>query len=186
MESICREFGAFEVKRTRDPGQAKKLWAGRKGSYGAMGRIAPDLYVADVVAPRTRIRDIVRVAAEACAKRGLRLANVLHAGDGNLHPNISYDRRNPEEVARVVEAGEEIMQACVDAGGSLTGEHGVGLEKQAAMCMVFDDDDLGAMADLRRAFDPRGFWNPGKLFPVRACRETHTAPLPSKLDRGAR
>ncbi|MEL6429100.1 MAG: FAD-linked oxidase C-terminal domain-containing protein [Planctomycetota bacterium] len=181
VETVARKHGAFDVERTRDGAERKRLWAGRKGAFGAMGRIAPDLYVADVVAPRTKLRDIVAVATRACAARGLKLSNVLHAGDGNLHPNISYDRRDPDEVERVVAAATEIMRACVDAGGSLTGEHGVGLEKQAEMCLVFGDDDLDAMKDLRRAFDPTGFWNPGKLFPVRACREVAHAPLPVQL-----
>lgn len=176
---VATEFGAFDTRRTSDPVARKKLWAGRKGSFGAMGRIAPDLYVADVVVPRTRLRHIVQIAAEACTSRGLRLANVLHAGDGNLHPNISYDRRNAEEVSRVLEAAGIIMQACVDAGGSLTGEHGVGLEKQKEMCMLFSNDDLEAMKALKAAFDPAEFWNPGKMIPVRGCREIHTKPLPS-------
>ncbi len=175
---VAKEFGAFDSRRTSDPLERKRLWAGRKGSFGAMGRIAPDLYVADVVAPRTRLRDIVRVAAKACAERDLRLANVFHAGDGNLHPNISYDRRDEDEVRRVLEAGEIIMQACVDVGGSLTGEHGVGLEKQKEMCMLFSDDDLASMKALKAAFDPAEFWNPGKMIPVRGCREIHTKPLP--------
>lgn len=176
--AVAKEFGAFDSRRTSDPIERKKLWAGRKGAFGAMGRIAPDLYVADVVVPRTRLREIVQVAAEACTSRGLRLANVFHAGDGNLHPNISYDRREPEEVSRVLEAGEIIMQACVDAGGSLTGEHGVGLEKQKEMCMLFSDEDLEAQKSLKAVFDPVEFWNPGKMIPVRGCREIHTKPLP--------
>jgi len=182
IEAVAREHGAFDSRRTRDPKERKKLWAGRKGAFGAMGRIAPDLYVADVVVPRTRLREIVGVATDVCARKGLKLANVFHAGDGNLHPNISYDRRDADEVKRVLEAAREIMEACVAAGGSLTGEHGVGLEKQAEMCLVFGDDDLDAMKDLRRAFDPHGFWNPGKLFPVRACREIAHAPVPAGAD----
>lgn len=179
IDAVVRARGAFDVRRAADPKERKGLWAGRKGAFGAMGRIAPDLYVADVVVPRTRLRDIVGVASRACAARGLKLSNVFHAGDGNLHPNISYDRRDADEVRRVLEAGKEIMEACVAFGGSLTGEHGVGLEKQAEMCLVFGDDDLGAMHDLRRAFDPHGFWNPGKLLPVRGCREVEARPLPA-------
>ncbi|MEM6569401.1 MAG: FAD-linked oxidase C-terminal domain-containing protein [Planctomycetota bacterium] len=176
--AIARSFGAFDARSTSDAGERKRLWAGRKGAFGAMGRIAPDLYVADVVAPRTRLREIVATATDACHERGLKLSNVFHAGDGNLHPNISYDRRDEDEVKRVLEAGRIIMEACVAAGGSLTGEHGVGLEKQDEMCLVFRDEDLDAMNDLRRAFDPSGFWNPGKMLPVRGCREIHTPPLP--------
>jgi len=119
-----------------------------------MGRIAPDLYVADVVAPRTRLREIVTAATIACRERNLKLANVFHAGDGNLHPNISYDRRDADEVRRVLEAGRIIMEACVDAGGSLTGEHGIGLEKQDEMCLVFSDDDLAAMDSTPAHFPP--------------------------------
>lgn len=174
---VVRAFGAFDTRRTTDPAERKRLWAGRKGAFGAMGRIAPDLYVADVVAPRTRLREIVSAATVACRERDLKLANVFHAGDGNLHPNISYDRRDPDEVRRVLEAGRIIMEACVAAGGSLTGEHGIGIEKQDEMCLVFNDDDLSAMAQLRSAFDPSGFWNPGKMLPVRGCREIHTRPV---------
>ena len=176
---VAREFGAFDTRRTTDPVERKRLWAGRKGAFGAMGRIAPDLYVADVVAPRTRLREIVTAATVACRERDLKLANVFHAGDGNLHPNISYDRRDADEVRRVLEAGRIIMEACVEAGGSLTGEHGIGLEKQDEMCLVFSDDDLAAMDQLRGAFDPDAFWNPGKMLPVRGCREIHTRPLPT-------
>ena len=175
---VARALGAFDTRRTTDPVERKRLWAGRKGAFGAMGRIAPDLYVADVVAPRTRLREIVSAATVACRERNLKLANVFHAGDGNLHPNISYDRRDADEVRRVLEAGRIIMEACVQAGGSLTGEHGIGLEKQDEMCLVFSDDDLAAMDELRGAFDPDAFWNPGKMLPVRGCREIHTRPLP--------
>lgn len=182
--AVTEEFGAFETRRTKDLAERKRLWAGRKGAFGAMGRIAPDLYVADVVAPRTKLREIVAVATDACRARDLKLSNVFHAGDGNLHPNISYDRRDPDEVRRVLEAGRIIMEACVAAGGSLTGEHGVGLEKQDEMCLVFDDTDLEAMHDLRRAFDPEGFWNPGKMIPQRGCLEIRTRPVPDRASEG--
>lgn len=175
---VARAFGAFDTRSTSDPAERKRLWAGRKGAFGAMGRIAPDLYVADVVVPRTRLREIVAVGTAACRERGLKLSNVFHAGDGNLHPNISYDRRDADEVRRVLEAGQVIMKACIAVGGSLTGEHGVGVEKQNEMCLVFSDDDIAAMNDMRRAFDPAAFWNPGKMLPVRGCREIHTRPLP--------
>ena len=173
---ILKRRGVLEVRRARDAAERKRLWAGRKGAFGAMGRIAPDLYVADVVAPRTRLREIVGIATEICRERGLKLSNVFHAGDGNLHPNISYDRRNPEEVRLVLEAGKLIMQACIERGGSLSGEHGVGLEKQAHMCDLFDDDDLNTMQRAREAVDPDRRMNPGKLLPVRGCREVRTRP----------
>ncbi len=172
---ILERHGCIELRRARDADERARLWAGRKGAFGAMGRIAPDLYVADVVAPRTRLSEIVRLATEICAERGLKLSNVFHAGDGNLHPNISYDRRDPEEVARVLEAGRLIMQACIDVGGSLTGEHGVGLEKREAMNMLFAPPDLEVMHRVRHALDPDARLNPGKMLPVRGCRETHSA-----------
>ena len=171
LEAIVRGRGAFEVRRARDAGERAKLWAGRKHSFGAMGRLAPDLYVADVVVPRTKLRDLVLRSTELCRARGLRVANVFHAGDGNLHPNISFDRRDPELVKRVLEAGDEIMKLCVEAGGSLSGEHGIGLEKREQMCLQFTDDDLDAMARARDAFDPARRLNPGKAIPVRRCLE---------------
>ena len=175
---ILERHGCMDLRRARDGAQRARLWAGRKGAFGAMGRIAPDLYVADVVAPRTKLRQIVRRATDICAERGLRLANVFHAGDGNLHPNISYDRRDADEVARVLEAGRLIMQECVAAGGSLSGEHGIGLEKRAAMELLFAPADLEAMACVREALDPAGRMNPGKVLPVRGCREARTRALP--------
>jgi glycolate oxidase len=143
-----------------------------------MGRVAPDLYVADVVAPRTRLREIVHLAVEIAEERNLRLGNVFHAGDGNLHPNIAYDRRDEDEVRRVLEAGRLIMEACIERGGSLTGEHGVGLEKMVHMCDLFNDDDLNVMHRVRDAIDPKRRMNPTKVLPLRACREVRNAGLP--------
>ena len=174
LESVLQGHGCLEIRRATDPLQRRKLWAGRKGAYGAMGQIAPDLYVADVVAPRTRLAEIVALSTEICADLDLRCANVFHAGDGNLHPNISYDRRDPDQVRRVLLAGQRIMEACVERGGTLTGEHGVGLEKRDHMCLVFTDEDL-AIQDLpRQALDPGRRMNPGKMLPVRGCREMRT------------
>jgi FAD/FMN-containing dehydrogenase len=179
LVELAERHGCMEVRRARDAAERARLWAGRKGAFGAMGRVAPDLYVADVVAPRTRLREIVALSTEIARERGLKLANVFHAGDGNLHPNISYDRRDADEVRRVLEAGRLIMQACIDRGGSLTGEHGVGLEKQAHMCDVFDDEDLAVMHRVRDAADPERRLNPGKTLPVRACREARGTGLPT-------
>jgi glycolate oxidase subunit GlcD len=177
--AIVERRGAIQGRRARTALERRKLWAGRKGAFGAMGRIAPDLYVADVVVPRTKLRELVLAATRIAREKRLRLANVFHAGDGNLHPNISYDRRDPDEVARVLAAGEEMMDLVVRAGGSLTGEHGVGLEKQAAMSLVFTDDDLRTMCAVREAWDPGRRMNPGKLIPVHACREARRAERPS-------
>jgi len=172
---ILKAHGLIEVRRARDASERRQLWAGRKGAFGAMGRIAPDLYVADVVVPRTRLREIVRYATDVCTERELKISNVFHAGDGNLHPNISYDRRDEEEVRRVLEAGDLIMEACLEHGGSLSGEHGVGLEKQAMMDRLFTPDDLSVMARVRHCLDPDERLNPGKMIPLRACLEVRPA-----------
>ena len=178
IETFLAARGCIEQRRARDARERAKLWAGRKGAFGAMGRIAPDLYVADVVVPRTRLREIVSLATAICHERGLKISNVFHAGDGNLHPNISYDRRDAGEVEKVLEAGDLIMSACIAAGGSLTGEHGVGLEKQAQMSLLFSPDDLDAMDAARRALDPGRRMNPGKMIPMRACMEVKSRPIP--------
>jgi glycolate oxidase subunit GlcD len=178
IEAILRRRGAFDLRRAADDRERKKLWAGRKGAYGAMGRVAPDLYVSDVVVPRTKLRRLVRETTEICARHGLKLANVFHAGDGNLHPNISYDRRDARQLRSVLAAADEIMQTCIDAGGTLSGEHGIGLEKRDQMSMYFSDDDMALMYALRDAWDPSGLMNPGKMLPVRACAEH--LPLRSK------
>jgi len=139
-----------------------------------MGRLAPDLYVHDAVVPRAKLPEILeRVCAIGDAYR-LRLSNVFHAGDGNLHPNISFDRRDADELARVIKAGEEILRVCVEAGGVISGEHGIGLEKREYMPLVFSEADLAAMLKLRDAFDPERMCNPGKIFPTtRFCVESN-------------
>ena len=177
IEAILARRGALEVRRAETEAERARLWAGRKGAYGAMGRIAPDLYVTDVVVPRTKLRDLVRRTTEICREHGLKIANVFHAGDGNLHPNISYDRRDKDELARVLAAGTRIMEVCIEAGGTLSGEHGIGLEKQQQMRLYFSADDLAAMELPRDVFDPEGRMNPGKTLPIRACMETRTKPL---------
>ncbi|MEX1025929.1 MAG: FAD-linked oxidase C-terminal domain-containing protein [Planctomycetota bacterium] len=181
VRELFRAHAALETRVADDLERRQRLWAGRKGAFGAMGRIAPDLYVADAVVPRTRLRELVRRTTEICRERGLRLANVFHAGDGNLHPNICYDRRDAAEVARVLDAGHEILKVCAANGGSLTGEHGIGLEKQAELELVFSPEDLAAMCAARDVFDPDRRMNPGKLVPERACLETRTLP-PPQLD----
>jgi glycolate oxidase subunit GlcD len=164
--------GALGVQAARDAHERKLLWRGRKGAFGAMGRLAPDLYVQDAVVPRTKLPQILAKTCEICDRYGLRLANVFHAGDGNLHPNICYDGRDADETARVLAAGREIMEACLAVGGSLSGEHGIGLEKKEFMPLLFTEDDLEVMSRVRAAFNPRNLLNPGKLLPTpRACVE---------------
>ena len=177
IRKILEEHGALQIRSERGAEERRKLWAGRKGAFGAMGRIAPDLYVADAVVPRTKLREVVAETARICRERDLKLATVFHAGDGNLHPNICYDRRDPDQVRRVLEAGHEILSLCVNAGGSLTGEHGVGLEKLRQIELVFDGDDLDSMCRARDVWDPARRMNPGKLIPMHACMEVRAALL---------
>ncbi len=170
--------GCIAVTTARDADERKLLWRGRKGAFGAMGRLAPDLYVQDAVVPRSKLPEVLAKTCEICDRLNLRLANVFHAGDGNLHPNICYDGRNADEVARVVQAGREIVEVCLAAGGALSGEHGIGLEKQEFMALLFSDDDLDVMRRVRLAVNPRELMNPGKILPTpRACAEVRGAKL---------
>jgi FAD/FMN-containing dehydrogenase len=169
--SILRERGAREVRSASTPADRARLWQGRKKAFGAMGRIAPDLAVQDAVVPRSALPDIMDRIEEIRGRHRLSISNVFHAGDGNLHPNISFDRRDPELADRVQLACREIMAACVAAGGSITGEHGVGSDKIDYMPLIFDGDTLAAMRAVRLAFDPAERANPGKVVPVHACRE---------------
>jgi len=172
VTSICMEYGARNCRYARDEAERKKLWAARKGAFGAIGRISPDSMIQDAVVPRSRLPEVLGAAYDIAARYQLRIANVFHAGDGNLHPLICFDSRFPEEVLRVKEAGRELMEVCVRAGGSITGEHGVGLDKRELLPLVFSDADMNAMLRVRAAFDPLGLCNPGKIVPLlRGCGE---------------
>ncbi len=171
---IARESGATAVDVARDAQERQRFWRARKGAFGAMGRLAPDLYVHDAVVPRRHLPQVLARVCEIGDRHGLRLSNVFHAGDGNLHPNISFDRRDADELRRVLAAGEEILRVCVEAGGVITGEHGIGTEKRDFIGLVFGEADLDAMRRLRAAFDPDGVCNPGKVFPTtRFCMESN-------------
>jgi FAD/FMN-containing dehydrogenase len=174
MRSLAEGAGALRVERARDAEERQRFWKARKGAFGAMGRLAPDLYVHDAVVPRSKLPEVL---AEVCAigdRYGLTLSNVFHAGDGNLHPNISFDRRDEDERERVLAAGREILELCVRMGGVITGEHGVGTEKRDFIGLVFGARDLEAMKHLRAAFDPDRVCNPGKIFPTtRFCAEAN-------------
>ena len=171
VERICAAAGAFEIRAASDAAARALLWKGRKSAFAAMGRVATDYYVQDGVVPRTRLPEVLRRIEELSAARGLRVGNVFHAGDGNLHPLVLYDAEAGEtERARVL--AEEILEACLDAGGSLTGEHGVGMDKACSMPRMFSERDLATFARVRRAFDPHGICNPGKVVPTpRLCGE---------------
>lgn len=169
---ICFNHGARTVREATDETERKKLWAGRKGAFGALGRVSPDLFVQDAVVPRTKLPAVLAGIYAIGAKYNLQLSTVFHAGDGNLHPNINFDGRNADEVRRVNLAGKEFMKLCVEAGGSITGEHGVGLDKIEYMPMIFDQGSLDAMLTVKDVFNPLGLCNPGKAVPAqRMCRE---------------
>jgi len=171
--AACREAGAREVRAAADEAERQLLWKGRKSAFGAYGRVSPAYMVMDGVIPRTKLPYVLSRVNEIVAAHGLRVGNVFHAGDGNLHPNILYDPRTPGEEARVVAAGAEIMKVCAEVGGSISGEHGIGLEKADFMPFIFSPADLALMQRLKDAFNPRGLCNPGKVFPTRkSCVET--------------
>ena len=148
------------------------MWAARKGAFGAVGRLLPDVMIQDAVVPRSRLPEVLAETYRISAKYNLQLANVFHAGDGNLHPLICFDLRRGDDLERVRQAGREIMETCVRAGGSITGEHGVGLDKSSYLPLIFSDDDMTAMLQVRAAFDPSGLCNPGKIIPTpKGCGE---------------
>jgi glycolate dehydrogenase FAD-linked subunit len=175
--AICERDGAREVRIAKDETERQLLWKGRKGAFGAMGALAPNYYVQDGVVPRSQLPEMMRRVVAISKEFNLRIANVFHAGDGNLHPNILFDMRAPGELDRVIQAGAATLRACVELGGSITGEHGVGLEKKAYIGMLFNEADLEAMARVRKAFDPDSRFNPAKLFPTPAsCGEVRLEP----------
>jgi glycolate oxidase len=186
VRSVCNRNGASELRTADEPGRRAELWATRKGAIGAFGTIAPSYYLVDGVVPRTKLQAVMRQVREIGAELGLTIGNVFHAGDGNLHPCILFNEQNRDEVVKVIEAGERILTLCVEHGGALSGEHGIGIEKQAYMPLVFTEDDMAAMRRLRDAFlEPSGGikfqdgglpatshrltvserFNPGKVFP---------------------
>jgi glycolate oxidase len=168
----CQDSGARQVRTARDEAERQLLWKGRKSAFGAYGRLSPAYMVMDGVIPRTRLPHVLGRVNEIVAAHGLRVGNVFHAGDGNLHPNILYDPRIAGEEQRVVAAGAEIMKLCAEVGGSISGEHGIGLEKIDFMSLIFSPVDLDFMQRLKRAFNPTGRCNPGKVFPTRkSCGE---------------
>jgi glycolate oxidase subunit GlcD len=167
-EAALTEGGAREVRRARDPAERLAIWQARKKAYGALGRLAPDVFVQDAAVPRSALPELLPKFSEIARRHDLRLANFFHAGDGNVHPNLLFDRSDPDQVARVEAAGSEIMTLCVEAGGTITGEHGVGADKVRHMKLVFGPEELDLMRAIRTATDPEGLANPGKLLPERS------------------
>lgn len=172
VERHCREAGAFALLHARDDAERAGIWKGRKSAFAAVGRISPDYIVQDGVVPRTELPAVLREIARLSAASGIRVANVFHAGDGNLHPLVLFDANVAGELANATELSHAILDLCLAHGGSITGEHGVGLDKRSAMDAMFGSDDLDTMQMLRCAFDPHGICNPGKVFPTpRLCGE---------------
>ncbi len=171
IEALLRERGARHVRVAADEAERARLWQGRKKAYGALGRLNSDLMVQDTVVPRSTLPDVLERVEAIGAELGIDVANVFHAGDGNLHPNIAFDASDPVQLERVERASAAIMEACVAVGGTITGEHGVGVDKQRYMPLIFDADTLGAMRATRLVFDPLESANRGKMIPVHACRE---------------
>ena len=163
---LCKAHGAREVRVAKNDAERAALWAGRRGAFGAVARLTPSYLVCDGTVPRTALPKVLRKVAEVGKKYNLQIPNVFHAGDGNLHPLILFDWRDAEQKARVMKAGMEILQLCVEMGGTISGEHGVGLEKMDAMRLVFTEADIRSQVLVKQAFDPRNLANPGKMFPV--------------------
>ena len=176
IRRICLEAGARTIRVAATEAERTRLWQGRKKAFGAMGRISPHLFVQDAVVPRTRLPDVLARIHEIASRHRVKVCNVFHAGDGNLHPNIGYDASNADETERVHIAMQEMMNACIDVGGTITGEHGVGIDKLGYMDLIFSGDTLDAMCRLRSVFDPDRRSNPGKAIPMHSCREWTMAP----------
>jgi glycolate dehydrogenase FAD-linked subunit len=156
------------------------LWKGRKNAFGAAGRLSPSYYTQDGVIPRTKLPTTLRRIEEISRKYNLRIGNVFHAGDGNLHPIILFDERNEQEFRDTIRAGDEILEYCIAVGGSITGEHGVGMEKDRLMPLLFTEADLEVMRRVRAVFNPADLLNPGKIFPTsKGCGEIYVRPRPA-------
>ena len=167
-ERSARAAGARDVRHAHDAEERLAIWQARKKAYGALGRLAPDVFVQDAAVPRSSLPDLLPRFQEIAHRYELRLANFFHAGDGNVHPNLLFDRSDADQVSRVHEAGREIMALCVEAGGTITGEHGVGLDKVRHMELVFGPEELAVMQEMRRSIDPAGLANPGKMLPPKS------------------
>jgi glycolate oxidase len=177
VDAVCRAAGALEIRLAATDEARARLWAARKGAASAMGRIAPNYYLHDAVVPRTKLPAILAQVMAIGQRYDLPIANLFHAGDGNLHPMILFDAREPGILERVMAAGYEILTACIAVGGTITGEHGVGLEKQSFMPLIFSAADLAVMGAVRDAIDPSGNFNPAKVLPVRdGIDGTHRVP----------
>ncbi|MGB3495693.1 MAG: FAD-linked oxidase C-terminal domain-containing protein, partial [Elainellaceae cyanobacterium] len=179
---ICRNNGARSTRTASDPQERLTLWKGRKAAFAAMGKISPDYYVQDGVIPRTKLPEVLQEIAALSQKHGYAVANVFHAGDGNLHPLILYNNAISGQLEAVEELGGDILKLCVKVGGSISGEHGIGADKRCYMPEMFSDADLDTMLKVRSAFNPKGLANPEKIFPTpRTCGEAAHAQAQQKF-----
>ncbi len=187
IDAICRQYGVRELRAACDEAQRARLWAGRKGALAACARIAPHYHIQDGVVPRSRLPELLRLTEAIAARYQITIVNIFHAGDGNLHPLLLFDLRHPGARERAIAASEEILQACVAAGGTISGEHGIGIEKRDYLGWIFNSADLAAFADLRVVFDPLGVMNPCKLLPSgSSCADIRRAQGALRaVDRGA-
>ncbi|NJN59997.1 MAG: glycolate oxidase subunit GlcD [Leptolyngbyaceae cyanobacterium SL_5_9] len=176
VEAICRHNGARHIRTATDPAERLTLWKGRKAAFAAMGKISPDYYVQDGVIPRTQLQYVLKQIEQLSEKHGYKVANVFHAGDGNLHPLILYNNSIPGQLETVEELGGDILKLCVEVGGSISGEHGIGADKRCYMPNMFSETDLETMQWVRQVFNPQGLANPEKIFPTpRTCGEAARA-----------
>ena len=177
IQDVCKTCRAREVRVARSAAERELLWKGRKNAFGAVGRVSPSYYVQDGVVPRTKIAPTLRYIGQVAEKYGLTISNIFHAGDGNLHPIILFDRRKPDEFQRARAAGDDILRFCIDSGGSITGEHGVGMEKKELIGEQFSDESLEMIRRLKTLFDPACRLNPGKVLPTgKGCLEIRQPP----------
>jgi glycolate oxidase len=182
VRELCLTHHAREVRFSRDDRERELLWKGRKNAFGAVGRLSPTYYVQDGVIPRTKLPETLKHIEAVGKRNGFEIGNIFHAGDGNLHPIILFDARDPEQFQRAVSTADEIIRFCISVGGSITGEHGVGMEKDRLMPLLFSEAEMGIMRRVRDAFNPDGLLNPGKIFPSgKGCGEIHVQPLPQRI-----
>jgi glycolate oxidase len=177
IQKVCEEAGAREVRTAKSAQERDLLWKGRKNAFGAIGRVSPTYYVQDGVVPRTKIAMTLRAIGEIGDKYGINIVNVFHAGDGNMHPILPFDPRHEGELERAQQAGEAILEYCISVGGSITGEHGIGMEKMELMAHLFSDDTLNLIKNFKSLFDPTCRLNPGKFLPTgKGCMEIRQPP----------
>jgi len=186
VEEVCNRFRPIEIRTATDAEERERLWAGRKGVLGALGRLAPNYLLVDGTVPRTKLVEVLSKIRQMSVDTGYPIANLLHAGDGNLHPSVLFDERIPGDAKRALEIGGEILELCVEVGGVLSGEHGIGLEKQDHMPLMFNESDLAVMAKLKPSFATEDSLNPGKVFPTGAtCGDVRQAAAIARVGPGA-